>query len=148
MDGLDGVMLEIHLKQVIKIKVIKTLLTLLEIVMLLAVFIVEKMTQTHALVMRHIYTKKLLHMKVLTDRNQLILTIILVLLLLIVLYVILNNRQTKPVALAITIILSIGILWIPSVENLMVFTYLVGIINSIVALECIKFKLNYKSDVN
>ena len=128
----------------IKIKVVNRLLTLVEIVMLLLVFIIEKLTQTHALVMRHIYTKKLMHMKLLTDRNQLILTIILMLLLLIILYVMFRNKQASPVALVITIIISIGILWIPIVENLMVFTYLVGIVISVVVLECIKFKLNFE----
>ena len=113
------------------------MLSIIQIVLFSAVVIVENLTKTHALVMRHIYTKRMIHLKLMTVSNKVIVSVIMLTILIFLMYLVKKKEVKFPIVLLVLTALLISILFVPVFEDLLTYSYLAIITMVTVVIESI-----------
>lgn len=141
MAGLVGLTLATQLKQeMIQIKILRYMITAVQVLLLVGIVILERLTKSHALVMQHVYFKKAVYMKYLTPVNRYGIALVLIAVF-VVLVVLFKRRGLKHfISYACFTGLAVIVLVLP-ITSLMTYAYLITIILINMLLEYLKFGL-------
>lgn len=141
MDGLVGVTTIIHLKQeMIQIKILKHGLTIIQLVSLVAVFVLNYLTKTKSLVMQHVYVKRFEHMRVLTLTNRMLIAAVILVIMIVVALMLYKKGIKMLLSFVIVSFMAVVALLIP-IEEWMVYSYFIGTVLFIMLLEFLKLGL-------
>ncbi len=94
--------------------------------------ITENLTSSHPLLMRHVYTKKILHLTFLTTNMKLIVSLGII-----IITFLLYKRFTKCFSLSIVTAIVLIFIWLPLANSMLTYTYGVAISLCIYVLEVI-----------
>lgn len=108
------------------------ILRALQVIGLILIPVFEHLTTRYPLVMRHIYTKKILHLAYLTTGVKSIMTILLVLV-----FIVMLIKGKKSLMLGFVTLVTVLYMWLPITQDLMVYTYGLGIVFIIWLIEWI-----------
>lgn len=110
----------------------KIIIRIFQVLLIGALFIFEELTKTRALVMRHVYTKKAMHLKFLTIPLKSALSLVL---LLVAFFIV--KKTGKVFSTMIVTVATLLYMWLPLFNSLAIYTYGLAVILLVYILEMI-----------